>query len=81
MTRHITIGDLSLRLSLVADALGIPAATLERLASGEWVAVPKEPTDLMTHVGQRLRYVSAWSIGAIYREMLAAATEAGSHDD
>lgn len=35
--------------------------------------VPKEPTDKMTFVGQSMRYVSANSIGAIYRSMLSAA--------
>jgi hypothetical protein len=38
-----------------------------------WKLVPVEPTDAMTFVGQKHRYDSAWSIGAIYREMLAAA--------
>lgn len=37
----IPIGDVELRLDMIARALGIPAATLEKLASGEWVAVPK----------------------------------------
>ncbi|MGF6633543.1 Lar family restriction alleviation protein [Paraburkholderia sp. MM6662-R1] len=38
-----------------------------------WKLVPAEPTDQMTFVGQSHRYDSAWSIGAIYRKMLAAA--------
>lgn len=37
-----------------------------------WKLVPVEPTDAMTHVGQKHRYEPVWSIGAIYREMLAA---------
>lgn len=41
MTRYIPIGDVELRLDMIARALGIPAATLEKLRSGEWVAVPK----------------------------------------
>ena len=40
MTRYIPIGDVELRLDMIARALGSPAATLERLVSGEWVAVP-----------------------------------------
>lgn len=39
--------------------------------------VPIEPTDKMTYVGQSLRYDSAISIGEIYRQMLAAAPDAG----
>ena len=42
MTRYIPIGDVELRLDMIARALGIPAATLDKLASGEWVAVPRE---------------------------------------
>ena len=38
-----------------------------------WKLVPVEPTDKMTLTGQKVRYNAAWSIGAIYREMLAAA--------
>lgn len=38
-----------------------------------WVLVPREATDRMTFLGQSVRYDSAWSIGAIYRHMLAAA--------
>ncbi len=40
MTRYIPIGDVEFRLDMIARALGIPAATLDKLASGEWVAVP-----------------------------------------
>jgi hypothetical protein len=39
------------------------------------VLVPLEPTDRMIAIGQNLRYQSAWSISAIYREMLAAAPQ------
>jgi len=53
MTRYIPIGDVELPLPLIARALGIPAATLERLASGEWVAVPKRPTETMVLAGHR----------------------------
>ena len=38
-----------------------------------WKLVPVEPTDQMTFIGQQHRYDARWSIGAIYREMLAAA--------
>lgn len=44
----------------------------------QWKLVPSEPTDQMTFVGQSHRYDSAWSIGAIYREMLAAAPTQGA---
>jgi hypothetical protein len=40
-----------------------------------WKLVPMEPTDTMTYVGQQHRYEAAWSIGAIYREMLLAAPQ------
>lgn len=38
--RLIPIGAVELRLDMIANALGIPAATLDKLASGELVAVP-----------------------------------------
>ena len=53
MTRYIPIGDVELRLDMIARALGIPAATLDKLASGEWVAVPREATEAMILAGHR----------------------------
>lgn len=50
MTRYIPIGDVELRLDMIARALGIPAATLDKLASGEWVAVPRDVADAMDAV-------------------------------
>lgn len=44
----------------------------------EWKLVPVEPTGLMTYRGQQLRPDTTNSIGAIYREMLAAAPQAPS---
>jgi hypothetical protein len=38
-----------------------------------WKLVPLEPSNKMTAVGQEHRYESVWSIGAIYREMIAHA--------
>ena len=38
-----------------------------------FVLVPVEPTNEMTFIGQSHRYDATWSVGAIYREMLAAA--------
>jgi hypothetical protein len=38
-----------------------------------WKLVPIEPSNKMTAVGQEHRYESVWSIGAIYREMIAHA--------
>lgn len=41
MTDHlISIGDVELRLDMIARGLGIPAETLKKLAAGELVAVP-----------------------------------------
>jgi hypothetical protein len=48
----------------------------ERVAREGWKLVPLEPTNKMTAVGQEHRYQSVWSIGAIYREMLAASPTA-----
>lgn len=39
--------------------------------------VPEEPTDRMTYIGQTLRYESVYSIGEIYRQMIAASPSAG----
>ena len=41
-----------------------------------WKLVPCEPTNAMTFVGQAHRYKSEWSIGAIYRAMIAEAPSA-----
>ena len=46
-----------------------------------WKLVPVEPTDAMTFVGQKHRHDTVWSIGAIYREMLAAAPQAAAPAD
>lgn len=51
---------------LAAPAPGVPVG---------YVLVPLEPTDRMTAIGQNLRYQSARSISASYREMLAAAPQ------
>ncbi|CAB3687984.1 hypothetical protein LMG24238_02963 [Paraburkholderia sediminicola] len=54
------------------------SVTLDELSSSKpavpegWKLVPMEPTNAMTFVGQKHRYEPVWSIGAIYREMLAA---------
>lgn len=46
MNSYVTIGDVEFRIDMIARALGIPAATLEKLAAGEWVAVPKPNTTM-----------------------------------
>ena len=58
-------------------ALGIPAATLSALRSGEMVAVPREPTEAMIRAAYRTEGHSR-SAAAIYRSMLAAAPKGGS---
>jgi hypothetical protein len=91
MTRLIPIGDVELRLDMIARALGIPAATLDKLASGEWVAVPREPVTMGVDFGSAPSATIAmrveWENGAMkyttipLAEYFAAATEAASHDD
>ena len=87
MTRYIPIGDVEFRLDMIARALGIPAATLDRLVSGEWVVVPhhKQMTDDMAEVIAMQANVCGGIAYDIYRSIiehqLATATEAGSHDD
>jgi hypothetical protein len=56
--------------------LGYTLALGEPVAPEGWKLVPLEPTNKMTAVGQEHRYQSVWSIGAIYREMLAASPAA-----
>ena len=63
-------------------ALGIPAATLSALRSGEMVAVPREPTEAMKKAGSRA--LSGWIAPAMHADdaycaMLAAAKDA-RHD-
>lgn len=41
------------------------------------IAAIREPTCRITHRGQAVRYDSAWSIGAIWREMIDAIDEEG----
>lgn len=39
---HVSVGHVQMRLGYIAHCLGIPAATLSALRSGEMVAVPRE---------------------------------------
>lgn len=62
--------------------IGIPAATLSALRSGEMVAVPREPTEAMKKAGSRA--LSGWIAPAMHADdaycaMLAAAKDA-RHD-
>lgn len=41
---HVSVGHVQMRIGYIAYCLGIPAATLSDLRSGEMVAVPREPT-------------------------------------
>lgn len=47
--------------------------TPHKILQNGWKPTPLEPTDIMTLVGQKLRYDSVNSIGEIYRQMLAVA--------
>jgi hypothetical protein len=56
-------------------ALELLSASKPAVIEG-WRLVPVEPTNAMTYVGQKHRYEPVWSIGAIYRAMLAASPAA-----
>jgi len=84
--RYIPIGDVELPLPLIARALGIPAATLDKLASGELVAVPRARiTNLASEMCEG--WCTEGGIGKFHdcygckiNSLLTAATEATSHD-
>lgn len=63
------------RAALAQEAQAVPESVPDECANSAWKSVPVDPSHRMTAIGQRHRYDSAWSIGAIYREMLAAAPQ------
>jgi hypothetical protein len=71
---HIDVRGVSIGDKAIIQA-AIDALNSANVAQG-WKLVPIEPTNAMTFIGQKHRYDSAWSIGAIYHEMLAAAPSA-----
>ena len=79
---HVSVGHVQMRIGYLAHCLGIPAATLSALRSGEMVAVPREPTEAMKKAGSRA--LSGWIAPAMHADdaycaMLAAAKDA-RHD-
>ena len=70
---HLYIDQLERELALLKAS---PASAPEGYA-----LIPVEPTSEMTFIGQSHRYDATWSVGAIYREMLAAAPTPPVSDD
>ena len=59
--------DASASLAAITSALTAAGIPLDRLISGEWVAVPKEPTQVMVNAGHKHQ-----TSKAIYRAMIRA---------